>query len=119
MAGNNSHKHDFDHIPKEHRAKVAKDFLAHLMPEGPNSWDMRPGKFNPLNDYQRHLFALFLRIAGWNEAQVYARIYQLSTDVPRNKKESYVKDVIHSAIVGFPRKDGSLIPIPSQEVVEA
>ena len=110
------HLDDFKHVPKEWRKKVATDFLSHLV-LGTRQWDHK--RFNPLNDYQRHLYALFLRLAGFNEAQVFAQVYHLSTDVERQRRERYVNEVIHSAIVGFPKEDGSLIAIPSQQVVLA
>jgi len=106
---------DFEHVPEEFRGKVAKDLLDHLIP-GTNQWDNE--RFDSLSDYQRHLYALFLRLSGISEAQVFAKVFVLCKNVEDNKKESYVNDVIYSAIVGFRRKDGSLIPIPNQELME-
>ena len=105
---------ELDHIPEQFRGKVAQDLLDHTTPD--KLWDF--DKFNPLNDYQRHLYALFLRLAGIDEAKVWAKIYSLATDVELRSRQRYVNEVIHSAIVGFPQQDGSLIPIPEQ-VVEA
>ena len=104
----------FDHISEPYRGKVAQDFLDHL--KG-NEWD--EAKYNPLNDYQRHLHALFLRIAGNSYTVVWAQLYALAEDVQPRSRSRYIDEVLHSEIVGFPRKDGSLIPIPKQEVVEA
>ena len=101
----------FDHVPVEFRAKVTGDLLSHLRAGG-REWDHV--SFNPLNDYQRHLYALFLRIAGKDENEVARAIYDIAIDVEPRKRIKYVSDVIHSAIVGFPQADGTLIAIPSQ-----
>lgn len=101
---------DFDHIREAYRAKVASDFLEHLDQNG--QWDF--ALFNPLNDYQRHLHALFLRLAGRSRSEVVKAINLLSTDVSESKKLNYCMWVVHSEIVGFPMKDGSLIEIPNQ-----
>jgi len=104
----------FDYIPVEFRAKVLKDLLEHLTPD--QKWDF--GSFNPLNDYQRHLHALFLRLSGVKRNMVAARLFAISTDVELPRRTNYVSDVIHSVIVGFPKKNGGLIPIPNQEITE-
>ena len=103
---------ELDHIPYQFQGKVAQDLLAHTTPK--KEWDM--SKFNSLNDYQRHLFALFLRLSGMDESLVWAKIYVLSKDVSLSQRQRYVNEVLHSAIVGFPQSDGSLIPIPNQVV---
>ena len=101
----------FAHIPLEFRAKVMRDLLSHLKADE-REWDY--ARFNPLNDYQRHLYGLFLRTAGKDQQEVSRAIYDIATDVEPRKRISYVSDVIHSAIVGFPQADGTLIAIPSQ-----
>ena len=103
--------HEFDHIPEPYRAMVAKDLLAHLTGK---KWDWVG--FNPLNDYHRHLYALFLRLSGQRLSEVWVALFSLSEDVSLPQRHKYVDDVVHSQIVGFPQKDGSLIPIPAQKV---
>lgn len=101
----------FDHVPEPYRAKVAADLLNHLT-DGGRLWNW--AIFNSHNDYQRHLYALFLRIAGRGEVEVQREIEALSDDVQPHKRGRYAYEVVHSSIVGFPQSDGSLIPIPSQ-----
>ncbi len=104
---------DFDHIREAYRAKVAGDFLAHLDLRG--GWDQE--QFDPANDYQRHLYALFLKLAGRSLAQVYQVLMGLAQDVPNAQKRGrYVLMVLHSEIVGFPFEDGSLLEIPNQNI---
>lgn len=104
----------FEHIPVKFRGKVAHDFLAHL--DKDRRWDA--AKFNPLNDYQRHLYALFLRLADFSFDEVWVRIHTLASDVGPRQRGRYVDDVLHSQIVGFPKADGGLVEIPDQEVEE-
>lgn len=102
--------HAFDHIATpEMRAKVAGDFLSFL--DGEGKWAYH--RFNARNDYQRHLYALFLRLAGFSVGGVHAALLSFVEDVSESKRASYVDEVLHSVIVGFPR-DGELTPIPPQ-----
>ena len=96
---------EFDHIRPQFRGKVAADFLAHLTPD--SRWDQLG--FDSSNDYQRHLYALFLRIHGLSEDQVFAKIFVLSRDVSEGRRAKYVSDVLNSEIVGF-NKGRILIP---------
>lgn len=104
----------FDHIGEKFRGKVARDLLALVTTD--NQWDFTI--FDPHNDYQRHLYGLFLRLAGVPYSKVQAKIWSLCDDVEPNAKSQYVSDVLHSEIVGFPRQDGSLLSIPPQQVEE-
>lgn len=108
-------KDQFSHISEKFRGKVAADLLTHLTSAG--QWDFK--KFNPHNDYQRHLYALFLKVAGVAKATIWAGIFALSDDVAINHRQQYVDDVLHSEIVGFIRVDGSLLAIPDQEIAGA
>lgn len=100
----------FEHIPIMYRAKVLNDLISHLAPD--KTWDF--GEFDPANDYQRHLYALFLRLAGYEVFGVSVAIYKLSSDVKEEKRARYVSMLVHSEIVGFPFSDGTLIKIPDQ-----
>lgn len=88
----------FAHVGQEYRAKVARDLVAHLTPKG--QWDY--SKFNALNDYQRHLYALFLRLAGVPRKDIWTHLYQISVDVAAVYRPLYIEDVLFSSIVGFP-----------------
>jgi len=103
----------YGHLPPGVLGKILNDLEEHtVLKEGARTWDDE--KFNPLNDYQRHLYALFLRASGVAYTSVWAQIYVLCTDVGRRQKDQYVNEVLHSTIVGFTLKDGSLIPLPQQ-----
>ena len=102
----------FDHIRGTFRGKVASDFLARVTPEG--RW--RYGTFNKSNDYQRHLHALFLKLAGLTYSEVRERLFPMLGDVSPEKRESYLDDVLHSEIVGFPWDDGTFSMLPHQKV---
>ena len=88
----------FAHVGQEYRAKVARDMVAHLTPE--RRWDY--AKSNLLNDYQRHLYALFLRLAGLPRKDIWTHLYQISVDVAEVYRPLYIEDVLFSSIVGFP-----------------
>ncbi|GEM_PF-4553801 len=106
---------DFDHIREAYRAKVAGDFLGHLDIRG--GWDQE--QFDPANDYQRHLYALFLKLAGRSLADIFPVLMGLAQDVQEGPKRSrYVLMVLHSEIVGFPFEDGSLLEIPNQSMTK-
>ena len=87
----------FAHVVQEFRGKVARDLKAHLTAE--NRWDY--SQFNALNDYQRHLYALFLRLADVPYKLIWGRMWDISVDVSRMQRERYVEDVLYSSIVGF------------------
>lgn len=91
----------FQHVAQEYRGKVARDMVAHLTAE--HRWDY--SKFNALNDYQRHLYALFLRLAGIPQKAVWMRLWQISVDVSLPQRALYVEDVLKSGIVGYPALD--------------
>jgi len=103
---------DFTDLRLQFRSKVAADFLDHL--DADNRWD--ESKFDPTNDYQRHLYGRFLHLIGRTQAQVWGTIYALSDDVLDSKRQRYTTDVVHSEIVGFPRRNGSFAMMPDQEV---
>lgn len=88
----------FSFITEEYRGKVARDLNAHLTTQG--MWDY--SKFNALNDYQRHLYALFLRLAGIPQKAVWVRLWNISVDVSDQQRALYVDDVLKSGLVGFP-----------------
>lgn len=104
----------FAHIGAKYQGKVAKDLLGFIKED--KTWDF--GKFNPLNDYHRHLYALFLRLSGVRLNVITARLWAISEDVEAGRRQLYVSDVVHSEIVGFPREDGSLLAIPEQQISE-
>ena len=88
----------FAHVGQEYRAKVARDLVSHLTPE--RRWDY--AKSNLLNDYQRHLYALFLRLAGLPRKDIWNHLYLICVDVSENQRPLYIEDVLFSSIVGFP-----------------
>ena len=100
----------FVDVPQEFRGKVARDLKAHLTSE--NRWDY--AKFNALNDYQRHLYALFLRLAGIPQKHVWVRLWNISVDVSEQQRTQYIEDVLLSSIVGFatlePRQPLGVVP---------
>ena len=104
----------FAHIGAKYQGKVAKDLLSFTKED--KTWDFE--KFNPLNDYQRHLYALFLRLSGVSFRAIAAKLWAISEDVEPGRRQIYVLDVLHSEIVGFPREDGSLLAIPGQQVIK-
>ncbi len=103
----------FDHISEKFRKKVAADFLDHL--DG-DKWDLP--NFDPENDYQRHLYALFLKISGKTEAQIFVALEPLLTDIkgPPAKRIRYIGEVIHSEIVGIPWPNGEVLKIRDQKI---
>jgi len=103
---------DLGHIREPYRRKVACDLLNYIT--GEKRWNFTI--FDPHNDYQRHLFALFLRIAGTPYADIWNKLFALSDDVELQVRTKYVNEVLHSEIVGFPSPDGSLEMIPNQTV---
>ena len=107
---------EFDHISEKFRGKVGMDLLAHV-DETRKTW--RQDNFDPLNDYQRHHYALFLKIAGRSYSDIWTTLYALAKDVEHRQRKKYITDILHSEIVGFPNPDGSLLAIPNQEIVEA
>ena len=67
---------------------------------------------NSLNDYERHLYARRLRLEGLSYEQVRNALLDLGlTDVSIGQRLSYVEDVLHSIIVGFPNAEGQLLGI--------
>ena len=100
----------FAFIAEEFRSKVTRDLVAHLTPE--HGWDY--SKFNALNDYQRHLYALFLRLAGVPQKAVWVRLWNISVDVSDQQRALYVDDVLKSGLVGFaalePRQPLGVMP---------
>ena len=57
---------------------------------------------NPLNDYERHLYALSLKKQGKSRAEVAQALFDLGVnDVPAQKREKYIRMVLESTIVGF------------------
>ena len=103
----------FGHISGEFRAKVCADFLAHLHD---GQWDLK--NFDPENDYQRHLYALFLKTAGKTAAEIFAALEPLCTDIkgPATSRSRYIDEVIHSEIVGITYSNGTLHKLPPQEI---
>ena len=87
----------FAHVTQEYRGKVARDLVGLLTQE--HRWDYE--KFNPLNDYQRHLYALFLRLAGIPGRDVWKQLWAISVDVSESQRYRYIEDVMCSSIVGF------------------
>lgn len=98
---------NLDHVRAQYRKKVASDLLAHQDAQG--LWDT--ARFDPLNDYQRHLYALHLRLADVTFNAIWGQLYTLSTDVSEHQRQSYVDDVMHSEIVGFSQDALPLLPI--------
>ena len=105
---------DLSYIREPYRRKVACDLLNYIT--GEKRWNFTI--FDPHNDYQRHLFALFLRMSGWLEGNIANQLFALSDDVELQVRTKYVNDVLHSEIVGFRFPDGSLEMIPNQRTVE-
>lgn len=90
-------------LPPDLQAKLEMDTVLRLGPDG------RP--LNPGNDYERHLYARALVGQGLTQAQVAQALLGLGLeDVPPNKRQSYVEDILHSVLVGFPNKEGDLLP---------
>ncbi len=113
MTGRDMEKElDLSHIPDAYRGKICADLLPRVNADLTWNYDA----FDPLNDYQRHLFALFLRASGIPRDAVISQIMDMSDDVSPKQKWSYALDVAHSSIVGFPRADGTLIPLPEQVI---
>lgn len=94
------HAEHFGHVLQEYRGKVARDLRSHLGPG--NKWDYEHS--NLLNDYQRHLYALFLKLAGIPYEGICEELRRVSADVSPRQMEAYILDVLHSSIVGFPDK---------------
>ncbi len=92
-----------DHIPPSIRPKVEADLAAGTEPDG--------FRFDVSNDYQLHLYALYLRQQGSSEQAITAELLAMSIPVPASKKAGYVDDVVHSVIVGFPNQAGELLPV--------
>ena len=103
----------FGHISGPCKAKVCADSLDHL--DG-DQWDLK--NFDPENDYQRHLYALFLKIAGKTRSEIFVALEPLCTDIlgPPTTKSKYIDTVIHSEIVGFTYPNGMLHRLPPQEI---
>ena len=102
----------FSHIREEFRGKVAGDLLDRVTPG--SMWRFKG--FNPRNDYQRHLYALFLKIAGFTYGEVWEALEPMLADVSPERKDSYLSDLLHSEIVGFPMEDGKLVMLPRQRI---
>jgi len=100
----------FGHIGEEFRGKVATDLLERVTPAGRWRFDL----FNSRNDYQRHLYALFLKLAGFSYGEIEDVLEPLLVDVSPERHASYLSDLLHSEIVGFPRADGKCIMLPAQ-----
>ena len=98
------------HIRTRFGGKVAADLAYRMTPAG--RW--RHSIFNPYNDYQRHLYGLFLKLAGFSYSDIRDTLYPLLEDVSIDRKESYLDDLLHSEIVGFPWEDGTLTMLPHQ-----
>ena len=96
----------FEHLSEMIKDKVIADFGRFINEDG--SWDFQ--RFNRHNDYQRHLFALFLKIAGFSEEDIKIRLFSLCDDIVSNKVDSYLDDIVHSVIVGIPNEVGRLLP---------
>ena len=57
---------------------------------------------HPENDYERHLYALSLRLKGKTKEEVTAALWSRPMpDIHQTKRVSYVNDVVSSVIVGF------------------
>ena len=111
MTSNGAVADPFAHIRDRYRDKVRQDLLGHI--DADNKWDA--SQFDPPNDYQRHLYALFLKLAGRTPAEILKAIHSVAGDVAEHKREQYALDVLHSEIVGISRADGSLLPVQGQE----
>lgn len=96
----------FGHISGDYRGKVARDLSSYI--KANRTWDFN--KFNPLNDYQRHLYALFLKLADIPYQKIQTTLFILSQDVSLKQRQRYIDDILHSEIVGFPLKNGSTLP---------
>lgn len=91
----------FSHVTQEYRGKVARDLVSHLTSE--HRWNYET--FNALNDYQRHLYALFLRLAAIELHAIWRRLWVISVDVSEAQRSRYIDDILYSGIVGFPAPD--------------
>ena len=70
---------------------------------------------NQFNDYERHLYARKLHLDGLTESEVREKLLQLNlSDIPFRAKEKYITDILNSLIVGFPNKEGKLLPVYEQ-----
>ena len=94
---------DFEWLPEQIRGKVVTDLQA--LVDGDNF------KLDPANDYQLHLYGLWLRLRGWEKGDIVARLREVQAVVPERKVDKYLDWVIHSVIIGFQREDGSMEPV--------
>ena len=79
--------------------KVEADMSVRLTAEG------KP--VNPGNDYELHLYARSLRLAGKDRQEVRQALFDTRLPgIPLNKRASYVADILQSVIVGFPDNTG-------------
>ena len=92
-----------DWLPEQIRGKVGHDLQ--MLQEG--------DEFNldASNDYQLHLYGLWLRLRGWEKGDIVARLREVQEVVPERKVDKYLDWVIHSVIIGFQREDGSMEPV--------
>ena len=66
---------------------------------------------DPLNDYQRRLFARRLKLSGRNQEEIKIALLALGLDdVSPGKRLNYIRDILNSVIVGFPNDKGNLLP---------
>ena len=57
---------------------------------------------DPLNDYERHLYALSLKRKGKSETEIAEALLGLGlTDIPATKRARYISDILRSVIVDF------------------
>ena len=95
-------------LPPDILEKLKYDISTRL---GPDGLPLHEG-----NDYERHLYARKLMLEGLSREQVREALFQLDlTDIPSNKWVSYVEDITHSAIVGFPNPEGNLLPVYAEK----
>jgi hypothetical protein len=94
---------DLNHLPEGLRGKVEADLEVRASNGG--------FQLDIANDYQLHLYALYLRINGRGEEEIKNELLGMPLQVPEHKKARYVDDIVHSLIVGFPNNEGELLPV--------
>lgn len=78
----------------ENNSKITDDLKHRLGADG------RP--LHPGNDYERHLYALSLRLQGRSRKEVEKALFDLGLkDVSAPKRAEYVRLVLESQLVGF------------------
>ena len=92
---------NFDHIPLELKEKVKADIQNRDRGEG--------FEFDLDNDWDLHLYSMVLRQTGKNKDEVRETLSALPlVGVPVVKRESYIKDILNSCVVGFEAPERAL-----------